>query len=70
MSNASLLYGRESNNFQQLSKLIEVKFISTTGVGSLLLQVKLTTRRKCMAKVISDNTKNVKLYINLAPYLS
>ena len=44
MRNASLLYrtqaGRERNNFQQPPKLIELKFISTTGHSSLLLQVK------------------------------
>ena len=42
----------------------------STSLISLLLQIESTTRRKCMTKVISDNTKNVKLYINLAPYSS
>ena len=53
---------------KQISTTIKINGIKIhfyiLGLISLLLQVKSTTRRKCMLKVISDNTKNVRLYIN------
>ena len=36
------LAGRERNNFQQLSKLIELKFISTTWPDWLIVTSKVT----------------------------
>ena len=39
-----LLSCRERNNFQQLSKLIELKFISTAGPHYLTLANKVTCR--------------------------
>ena len=54
------------NNFQQLSKLIEL-FLQThfckLDLISLLLQIKSSTNRQLHPKEISDHTINVKLYI-------
>ena len=57
--------GRERNNFQQLPKLIELKFISTTGPRYLTRASKVTQQQ--LSKHLSKCLVNVKFYINLAP---
>ena len=72
MSNASSLYmthlaGKEPNNFQQVSKLVELKSISTTQSDQLTFTGKShPSADKCMLKVISDHIINVNIYLNLA----
>ena len=59
---------RERNNFQQLSKLIELKFHNLAS-HYLTFTSKVTHQRVITCPKLFLNTKNIKLYINLAPYL-
>ena len=66
MSNAS--YDRERNNFQELSKLIELKFIYTTWPHWLTLTNKVTHQQIITCpKSFLITIKTLKLYIILIP---
>ena len=57
---------REPNSFQQQSRLIKLKLITTTWPHELANKVNHQLI-KYMPKVIFDHSKNTKLCINLAP---
>ena len=56
----------EKKTIFKLSKLIELKFISTTWPHYLNLTSKVAHQQD-MPKAISDHTKSVRIYISLAP---
>ena len=60
--------GRERHNLQQLPKLIKIYFYNLASL-TYFCKWSHPPAVKLMPKVISGHTKNVKLYINLAPSL-